>query len=120
MDDMSPRSGEEGAMEVEVVEGDFSSREEGGLGLGRGARVSAKVMGGPAVSSLGPLRPRIVPVGEFSLLISAELTAWLVSPGESMGLFTRDDLKLGLRFTEPDGRPGYVVSPLVGLSIDPS
>ena len=100
------RSGDEGVTDV-VVEGDLSSREEGGLEIGRGARVSAKVTGGPTVSSLGLPRPRIILVGELPLLALGKLTAtlkWLVNPGASVVLLllTRADLKPGLRFTEPD------------------
>ena len=99
------RSGEERVMGAEVVEGDLSSREEGGLEieLRRGGRVSAKVMGGPAVSSLGL---RIILVGEHSPLAAlGKLTAilkLLVDPGASVRLLIRADLKLGLKFTEPD------------------
>ena len=88
------RSGDERVTGAEVVEGDLSSREEGGLEkleLGRGARVSAKVTGGPTVSSLGLPRPRIVLVGELSPLALAATLKWLVDPGASVG---RADLKL--------------------------
>ena len=100
------RSGEERVMGAEVVEGDLSSREEGGLELElrRGGRVSAKITGGPAVSSLG-LRI-ILLVGEHSPLAAlGKLTAivkLLVDPGASVRLLIRADQKLGLKFTEPD------------------
>ena len=97
------RSGEERVTGAEVVEGDLSSREEGGLELElrRGGRVSAKVTGGPPVSSLGLPRLRIILVGEHSPLGKLKL---LVDPGAFVGLLIRPDLKLGLKFTdsEPD------------------
>ena len=113
------RAGDEGVTdpEAEVVDEEASSREEGGLelGLGRGSRVSAKVTGGPTVSSLGLPRPRITLVGEFSLLALGKLTATLkypVDPGASVGLLSRGDLKVEQRFSG--------ISLPVGLSSDPS
>ena len=102
------RSGEERVTGAEVVEGDLGPREERGLELElrRGGRVSAKVTGGPTVSSLGLPIPRIILVGEHSPLAAlAKLTATLkllLDPGAFVGLLIRADLKLGLKFTEPD------------------